>query len=85
MVMLYLPDTSAYCGHSEVNVMGTKNSSDPRRPPQPADDGDEVEIPPAGEATVETRDKPPRAPAGKTIHPRRPLPAVPDADRSDKD
>ena len=42
-----------------------------------------VKIPPAGEAQVEYAPIPPRAPEGKTIHPRRPLPAVPDK-RSDE-
>jgi hypothetical protein len=65
--------------------MPTKNSSDSQTPREPKEDDDEIEIPPAGEATVETHEKPPRAPAGKTIHPRRSLPPVPDSDRPDED
>ena len=44
---------------------------------------DEVEIDQSGEAEVERRDEPPAAPYGKTIHRRRPLPAVPDCSKGD--
>jgi hypothetical protein len=83
--LLYLMHSSPDSCHSELNVMATKNSSNSGTPHEPADEGDEVEIPSSGEAIVQTRDKPPRAPAGKKIHPRRPLLAVPDSDRSDED
>ena len=83
--MLYRLHTSVYYRHSQVKVMPTKNNSDPRIPGERKDEDDEIEIPPTGEATVETHEKPPPAPAGKTIHPRRPLPPVPDSDRPDED
>jgi hypothetical protein len=83
--MLYLMHSRAYVGHCEVKVMATENKSDSHRSRDPAGDEDEIEIPSSGEATVETRDKPTRAPAGKKIHPRRPLPPVPDSDRSNED
>jgi hypothetical protein len=61
--------------------MAIEKSSDSRKA---RDDDEEVEIPSAGEATVQTREKPPQAPPGKTIHPRRPMPPVPDADCSEE-
>lgn len=44
---------------------------------------DEVEIDQVGEAEVERREEPVAPPPGKTIHRRRPLPAVPDRSKGD--
>jgi hypothetical protein len=61
--------------------MAPKNNSDPQTPGEDTDENDDdVEIPGTGEAIVKTSKQPPRAPKDKTIHPRRPLPPVPEAD-----
>ena len=38
----------------------------------------EFQVRPAGEKTLRREERPPQAPEGKKIHPRRPLPSVPD-------
>jgi hypothetical protein len=60
--------------------MAPKNNSDTQTPGEATDENDDVEIPGTGEAIVKTSKQPPRAPKDKTIHPRRPLPPVPEAD-----
>jgi hypothetical protein len=63
--------------------MPAKKNPDDSTSRQSGDEGEEIEIPATGEVTVETTKQPPRAPKGKKIHPRRPLPAVPE-DGGDK-
>lgn len=53
----------------------------PKRPDEqelPPNAPRETRIDPLGEVVVETHPAPPKGPPDKTIHPRRPLPPVPD-------
>lgn len=63
--------------------MTRKNTLDSDTQSDRASSLDEVEIDQVGEAEVERREEPVAPPPGKTIHRRRPLPAVPDRSKGD--
>jgi len=46
--------------------------------PAPSNEPRETRLEPVGEIVVEHHPAPPKGPPNKTIHPRRPLPPVPD-------
>jgi hypothetical protein len=56
--------------------MDEKDKNKPEKLPKPADS---VRVPSPGETVVRYDQLPAKLPEGKTIHPRRPLPLVPDA------
>jgi hypothetical protein len=60
------------------------NSDRREESPPPGGTPGEVELEPVGEVRVDRpRDAPARQPEDKRIHPRRPLPAVPDAPKDE--
>jgi hypothetical protein len=60
--------------------MARNNQKDEKSPPKPAAPEKPVPLQPAGEVVVTPEPCAPKAPPGKTIHPRRPLPPVPEKD-----
>ncbi len=58
---------------------GKKNGAGKTAPP------DEVPLPSLGEVVLFPEDAPPKPPADKRIHPRRPMPLVPAAPAADTD
>ena len=57
----------------------TKGRDDRPKRPGDAEPAPEVVLEPAGEVVITPEETAARAPEGKRIHPRRPLPPVPDA------
>jgi hypothetical protein len=57
----------------------------PRSTPPPGRDRERsLELPLRGKVTIVSTEAPPKAPPGKRIHPRRPLPLVPDKPLADE-
>jgi hypothetical protein len=63
------------------NKPDSSGEDDPRRPSSPIID---TRIEPRGEVIVEHYNEPPKGPADKRIHQRRPLPLVPDRHEDDE-
>jgi hypothetical protein len=62
----------------QLQRMPRKNERDSATPRESEKIHEEI-IKSPGEATIETSEDLPRPPSNKTIHPRRPLPLVPDS------
>ena len=56
-----------------------KNKDDPAARPSAAETAREIVLEPAGEVVTTAEELAAKAPSGKQIHPRRPLPLVPEA------
>jgi hypothetical protein len=63
--------------------MNRSDSPEPNNSP-PSDETSETRLDSTGEVVVEQHSTPPPGPADKTIHPRRPLPAVPTSTKEQK-
>lgn len=59
------------------------NAQDEKKPEQPSNRTGEFNLPLSGEVVVQHDDLPEKPPDDKKIHPRRPLPLVPDASEKD--
>ena len=59
----------------EANAMNEKEDS---KPPKPPGRSGKLDLPKVGEVVIKHEDLPTKAPDDKRIHPRRPLPPVPD-------
>ena len=60
-----------------------KAGSDRKRDLPDSSSPGETHLESAGEVTLDPQDEPPKPPEGKHIHPRRPLPPVPEAPTED--